>query len=252
MNHPLVDVNVNLSRWPFRRLPTDETSELVAKLKAHQVRKAWAGSFDALLHKDIGGVNARLAGECHSHGHGILVPFGTVNPLLPDWKEELRRCHEEHKMPGLRLHPNYHGYKLDDPVFTELLHAAAGRQLVVQLAVMMEDRRTQHPLLPMPPVDLRPLLPLVSRLPTLRLVLLNAFQPFNQVLISKLAAAGRVYFEIATLEGVGGMENLLTHIPLSSLLFGSHAPFFYFDSAWLKLKESALDEKTLLAVSSEN
>ena len=60
----IVDTNVNLSRWPFRRLPGDETSDLVARLRKRNVAQAWAGSFDGILYKDIGGVNARLVVDC--------------------------------------------------------------------------------------------------------------------------------------------------------------------------------------------
>src|SRR5204863_6795783 len=64
----IVDVNVSLSRWPFRRLRGDELPELVSMLQARGVTQAWAGSFDALLHKDMAGVNERLAADCARHG----------------------------------------------------------------------------------------------------------------------------------------------------------------------------------------
>jgi len=247
----MIDVNVYLSRWPCRRLPCDDTSALVEKLRKAGVKQAWCGSFDALLHKDIAGVNLRLAEECKTHGDGLLVPFGAINPKLPDWQEDLRRCAEVHKMPGIRLHPNYHGYKLDDPDFAALLAAAAERKLIVQLAIRMEDPRTQHPLLQVPDVDAAPLEGLVKQHPKLRLVLLNGLMPLRPDLIDKLAAAG-VWFEIATLEGIQGLTRILKTVPLERILFGSYFPFFAWEAAKLKLQESALARFQVEGITEKN
>ena len=60
----LVDTNISLSRWPFRRCPLDDTPALVAKLREHGVTQAWAGTFDGLLHKDLAAANAQI-GRAH-------------------------------------------------------------------------------------------------------------------------------------------------------------------------------------------
>ncbi|MBI5684617.1 MAG: amidohydrolase family protein [Verrucomicrobia bacterium] len=244
----LIDTNVYLSRWPLRRLPCDETAALAAKLRANGVTQAWASSFDGLLHRDIGTVNMRLADECRRHGDGLLIPFGSVNPKLPDWEDDLRRCAEEHRMPGIRLHPNYHGYKLDAPDFSKLLRLATERGLVVQLAAIMEDRRMMHPHLQVEPTDLKPLADVVKKTPGLRLELLN----LKGHLSPDLLKAGDVRMEIAMIEGVGGVSTLLSQVPADRVLFGSHAPLFYFESALLKLKESPLTEDQLRAIRCDN
>jgi predicted TIM-barrel fold metal-dependent hydrolase len=244
----LIDVNVNLSRWPLRRLRGDDTGALVAMLRRQRVVQAWAGSFDGLLHKDIAAVNARLADECHRHGRGLLVPFGSINPKLPDWEEDLRRCAEVHRMPGIRLHPNYHGYTLDDPAFVRLLRLSAQRRMIVQLALIMEDERMMHPLLSVEPVNTAPSADLVKQTPGLRLVLLNALGTLRAKPLLDLIAAGEVYVEISMLEGVAGIERLLAQVPSQRVLFGSHVPLFYFESALLKLKESPLNQEQLNAI----
>ena len=250
----MIDTNVYLSRWPCRRLPCDDTSALVDKLRKAGVKQAWCGSFDALLHKDIAAVNSRLAEECKGHGGGdkpLLVPFGTINPKLPDWKEDLRRCAEVHIMPGIRLHPNYHGYKLDDPDFVALLSAAARMKLIVQLAIRMEDPRTQHPLLQVPDVDAAPLEAIIKQHPTLRLVILNGLMPLRPDVVEKLAAAG-ISFDFATLEGIAGLSKLLKSVPLDRILFGSYFPFFAWESAKLKLQESGLARFQVEAITEKN
>lgn len=248
----ITDVNVYLERWPFRRLPCDEPAKLVDKLQTSGVTQAWVGSFDGLLHEDIGGVNARLADLCKKVNPQLLIPFGSVNPALPDWAEDVRRCHEEYRMPGIRLHPNYHGYTLDDPAFAELLTLAEKRRLIVQLAVRMEDVRTQHPLLQVPDVEVGPLAQLVKDRPRLRLVLLNSSRTVRGSVLAGLVNAGQVYVEIAMLEGIGGVAKFLNSTPLERVLFGSHLPLFNLESATLKLRESVLSTGQEDAITHEN
>src|SRR5688572_25031298 len=81
----LVDTNVHLFEWPFRRLKYARTAALAEKLRRHGVQQAWAGTFEGLLSKDLGGVNHRLAEECRKEGNGMFIPFGSVNPMWPDW-----------------------------------------------------------------------------------------------------------------------------------------------------------------------
>jgi predicted TIM-barrel fold metal-dependent hydrolase len=212
------------------------------------------GSFDGVLQTDIAGANTRLAAECAHAGGGVLRPFGTINPALPDWEDDLRRCHETHRMPGVRLFPNYHGYTLDDARFTRLVDIAAKRRLLVQIVVSIEDERSQNPALTAPPVQVAPLADVIEKVRDARIMLLNAASRVlmtNNALVKRLTSAG-VLFEIATLEGVAGIESLLQRVPDVRVAFGSHTPYFYFEAALLKLQESALSAAQLAAIRQGN
>src|SRR5688572_25724496 len=52
-NPDITDTNVNLFKWPFRRMKYGDTKSLVAKLRKHRITKAWAGNFEALFSKSI-------------------------------------------------------------------------------------------------------------------------------------------------------------------------------------------------------
>src|SRR4051794_12122519 len=85
----IIDTNVHLFDWPFRKLKYARTPALVAKLRKHRITQAWAGSFEAVLHKQLDTANRRLAEECQANGGGMLIPIGSVNPAWPDWAEDL-------------------------------------------------------------------------------------------------------------------------------------------------------------------
>ena len=249
----IIDSNVHLFEWPFRKLKYDRTEALIAKLRRHRITQAWAGSFEAVLHKQLDAINRRLAEECRTRGDGMLIPIGTVNPAWPDWEEDLRRCHEQHGMPGLRLYPAYHGYTLDHPEFARLLGEAAKRGMLVQIVMRLEDERVHHPAIDVPAVNVSPLLDVLKKVPAAKVQLINSAGPLLGNNVPALVRETQVTFDIAATEGNGGVGRLIEGknpsyrgaIPVDRLLFGSHAPFFPCESALMKLFESPLSLEQL-------
>ncbi|MSR31790.1 MAG: metal-dependent hydrolase [Gemmataceae bacterium] len=234
-----VDYNANLGRWPFRRLPLEEAANYAVKAKALGITQAWMGSLEGVFHQELRGVNQRLARACQGEKSISLLPAVSINPALPDWQEDLRLCKEELGVKAIRLHPNYHGYNLSDESFHLLLAKAQG-EFQVQIVLRMEDERTQHPLMRVAPVDLKPLEAALIKAPLARVQVLNGMQELRGELGKSLARTGRVFFDWAMLEGAGGLEKAAANLGEKALLLGTHAPLFHPESAILKLKESSL------------
>lgn len=246
-----VDVNVHLSRWPFRRLPLDEPQLLVARLKKLGFTEAWAGSFDAILHRDLSEVNRRLAETCRQYGSdGLLRPVGAVNPALPDWREDFRRCVEVHRMHAVRIYPGYHGYGLDAGDVAELLQLAGRAGVLVQIAVALEDARTQHPLVRIADVDLAPLPGLLERSPDVPVMLIN--HRLSAEAAGRLARFENLSFDTARVEATEGIERLMASVGSARVMLGTHAPFLIPESALIKVYESNLDESQITGLVSGN
>lgn len=242
-----VDTNIHLFQWPFRRLPLDDVGSMLNKLRQLKINQAWAGSFEAVLHRDITAVNERLVSECRPHVE--LRPIGAINVELPDWQHDLRCCFHKHDMLGVRLYPNYHGFTLHDPRFLSLLKQAASAGRVVQIATAMEDNRTQHPLLQVPDVDLSPLPEILGGVAGAVVQILNS-RPRGS-LLQRLSETPGIFFDTSRVEGTDSVATLVRSLPQGRVLFGSHAPFLIPEAALIKTMEGGLTANELRSVMSE-
>ena len=256
----IIDTNINVFDWPFRALKFRDTQALVVKLKKHRVIQGWAGNFEALLAKDINGVNARLAAECRKHGRGFLIPFGSVNLAWPDWEEDLRRCHEVHEMPGIRIYPGYQPFDLDHPGMGRLLQMTTERGLILQVVFGMEDPRVYHPIINVGPVRFRPLVAALKSVPNAKVQLVHFAGSGSNEDLAQFMEYPNTFLEISRLEGNGAIARMLGSVaglpsaraPLDRILFGSHAPYFPIETAILKLIESPLEAPQLHAIMQGN
>src|SRR6266498_480250 len=260
-NPDIIDTNVNLFNWPFRRMKYAETRSLVAKLRKHRITQAWAGNFDALFSKSIREINARLVEECRTNGEGVLIPFGTVNLAWPDWEEDLRRCHEVYRMPGIRLYPTYQTFDLNHIEFPKLISQATNRGLIIQIVGDMEDSRVHHPIVLTREISFEPLIDIMKKIPHAKVQLLSWNERVNSELLKKLVSNTNVVLDISWLESAGGLGRLIegntwsgfeTPVPVDRFLFGSHAPYFPVEASLIKLFESPLTLEQMKAVMNLN
>jgi uncharacterized protein len=231
-----VDTHVYLGQWPHAYLTDGEPAALIAMLRRHGISQAWAGSFDGLFYKDVAGVNERLAEVCASTDKKFYVPFGTVNPMLPDWEDDVRRCDEQHHMRGIRLHPNYHGYALDDSRFARLLQLAAERSLVVQLVAAL-DGAPHRWLAPISrQVDLAPLADVLKKVRDIRVVIAGGASVVNDAVLESFVDSSDAYFEVSGRETNASMWQ--NRAPARRLVFGSGAPLHTLSEAAFALNTS--------------
>jgi uncharacterized protein len=256
----IIDTNVNLFEWPFRKLKYSDTAALVGKLKKHRVIEAWAGSFEALFHKGIAGVNERLAEECRTRGAGILRPFGTVNVAWSDWEEDLRRCHEVFKMPGVRLYPGYQPFDLTHPDLKRLITSTRERGLLLQIVFGMEDTRVHHPIINVGTVLATPLVPILKSEPAAKVQLLHFSGSIQGADLRSLMTETNATIDISRWEGNGAIGRMIgtapsnppARVPTERVMFGSHAPYFPLETALLKLVESPASAQQLHAIMQGN
>lgn len=243
----IIDTNAYLGNWPFRRLRYNTPDTLLERLGRAGIGRAWVASFDAVMLIDAHAANEPLAEAVAERPE--LLPLATVNPTLPGWERDLARWVGDFGFRGLRAYPNYHGYGLGDGEFEAVLGAAAELGVFVSVAVRMSDERQHHPLCMVAPVDLGPLPALAAAHPQAPIVVVNAGRGDLGPLLPAAREAANLHFEMSHFESVAGVETLGRELGIERVLFGTHAPWYYPESAVLKvMQECELTEEEREAV----
>jgi uncharacterized protein len=234
----MIDVNAYLGHFAFRQLRNNTAGALLRLMDRKRVTQAAVSSAASITYRNAHSGNEEIAAEVKDH-RDRLIPFAVLNPVYAGWRDDLKACHEEFGMKGLRLYPRWHNYKLTDPGCLDLVHMATERGMVVTIPLRVEDRRQQSWLVDVPDVDKDEIAGLVKAAPKAQFILMSGSGFTGSVLGRKNNGLPANYaIEICLLTALltNELGQLLEDLGEDRLVFGTGMPFHYPDPAILKLE----------------
>jgi len=234
----IVDVNAYLGHFAFRRLRHNTADSLLALMDSKKIDKAVVSSAGAITYRNAQAGNEEVAEEVRCH-RDRLIPFAVINPFYAGWEDDLKICHEDFGMTGLRLYPKWHNYNLSSPCCRELVNAATERGMAISIPIRVEDNRERSWLLNVPDVPLEEIVELVRAFPKSRFILLNGIGYTGCPLGRKDNGLPSNYvIELSRLSAVLGNEigQLIANLGAEHVMFGTGMPFNYPDPALVKLE----------------
>ncbi len=234
----IIDVNAYLGHFAFRRLRHNTADSLLALMNAKKIDRAVVSSAAAITYRNAQAGNEEVAEEVKGH-RDRLIPFAVINPFYAGWQDDLKICHEEFGMTGLRLYPKWHNYQLSDACCRDLVDAATERGMIISIPIRVEDNRQRSWLLNVPDVPLEEIVELVKAHPKARFILLNGIGYTRSPLGRKDNGLPSNYaIELSRLSAVLANElgQLITNLGADRVMFGTGMPFNYPDPALVKLE----------------
>ena len=233
----ILDVNLSVGRWPFRRLPLEEAAALDSALEKAGISGGLVRSLEAPFALNVYEANEALMEACRPFPK--LTPTPAVRPDFGLWRDVTG--------PAAVLHPNYHQYSLLSPEALEMVGALIAKKIVPVIVIREEDERGQHPLCKVPPVPAAEINALAEKFPDSPFIALNAYAGEFKVF-----TAPNLYADIAFAETFPALAFVVEVFGTDRLLFGSHAPFFCIHSETSKLEYAKLTEAQVSAVACKN
>lgn len=234
----IIDTNAYLGFYAFRQLRHDTAAELLRLMDEKGIERAMVSSASAITYRNAQSGNEEVASAVASH-RDRLIPFAVVNPVYAGWQDDLKICHEQFQMKGLRLYPKWHNYALSSQPCPDLIHAATERGMVVSIPIRVEDYRQRSWLVDVPDVPLDEIVAVVRACPNARFILLNGAGytrwPLGQ---EDNGLPANYWIEISRLSALLDNEvgQLIARLGADRVVFGSGMPFKYPDPALLKLE----------------
>jgi predicted TIM-barrel fold metal-dependent hydrolase len=246
----LLDCNVHLGRWPFRRLPIEDVGALLRAMDQEGIDRALVAPMESIFLRDGQQGNEALHETASAHADRLSL-LACLRPNAPGATDDLRKCREQWGSVGVRLHPNYHDCPLDDPATETLVAEAVELGMLVSVSMRMEDNRFQTSVGAVPDVPVGQITAFVEAWPDARLLIANLSRGEYPALAKSAAFRnGAVFVEHSELDGpYDPVRDLVDGVGADHAVFGSHTALRVTHRAVVDFDAAGLtaDERTAMA-----
>ena len=135
------DYNIFVGKWPFYDLPRSTIGELDALHKPYGIDGGYVSSLESIFYNDFYDSEYKLSEILKDTKYHHVV---TPNPAFVESAVTLERCIRDFDVKGIRLHPEYHGFKLTDECVGEIVAIARQHKLPIFVTARMHDERIGH------------------------------------------------------------------------------------------------------------
>lgn len=241
----MIDVNAYLGHFAFRQLRHNTAPALLKLMDRAGIDKAVVSSASAITYRNPQAGNEEVHAQV-GRRHPRLIPLAVINPTYAGWQDDLRICHEDFGMSGLRLYPQWHNYSLSDRCCRDLVNAAAKRKMFVSIPIRAEDNRQRHWLVDIPDLPLDEIAAVVKACPQAKFILVSGTGFTGSALGRKDGGLpSNYYIGISRMSAVLANEigRLVANLGAQRVVFGTGMPFHYPDPALTKLKVLEASQK---------
>jgi len=243
----IIDCNTFLGRWPFLEFGIKTPAQLARHLKKGGVSEAWVSAIDSVLYPDPDLHDDRLYRRLQRFPSLHFVK--TVNPTLPNWRENLEEWVEQRRVRAVKLFPNYHMYSLSEDCVRDLMPVLEKLRVAPMVQMRIEDERSHYPLMKVPGVPCEDVIALARSFPRVPIIALCAY--FKEA-AALAPTSPNLHVDLSFMETTDTLATALRTIPARQILFGSYTPHLYTRAAVAKLAMSTAGPRHCRLVAAGN
>ena len=244
----LIDISAYVGHWPFRNLRGNSIGQLLQRMNTYGVDQSIVSNLNGIFYVDCQIANEELHRDLASNEQfkDRFIPFATINPILPWWRDALNTSHKELGMKGIRIFPLYHHYKLTDSICIDMVKAARDLGMPISIPLRMTDLRERSWFDVDQALSYNDIASLVKMVPDASYMILDARVTDGQEATTEESKAilqkAKVLFDTSRGSGVpvkGPNSESLTYLLRSfgaeRIAFGTETPFVDYSSPFFRL-----------------